>query len=132
MFIAVVYSPVVAQVPVPKRGAYKAAEVCEIAGIKPYVLRSWELEFPNLGVTRPGGGPRVYRAADLDQVLRIKQLVFEQGLTLGGARRRLEDDDNPPQPDLPLSELTPETRDRIARVKQGLRDLLTLLTPPVR
>ena len=130
--IAVVYSRVVAEPSTPKRNLYKAAEACELAGIKPYVLRSWELEFPNLGVTRSGGGGRVYRQADLDQVLRIKQLVFEQGLTLGGARRRLQDDDNPAQPDLPLLELPADARDRIARVREGLRDLLTLLSPPSR
>ncbi len=108
-----------------KRGAYKAAEVCEIAHIQPYVLRSWESEFPRLGVVR--GGARVYRQSDLDQVLRIKQLVFEEGLTLGGARRRIEEEGQP-QPELPLEEfVTPELKDRIGRVKDGLQELLGLL-----
>jgi DNA-binding transcriptional MerR regulator len=109
-----------------RKNAYKAAEVCDLAHIQPYVLRSWELEFPKLGVAKGPGGARVYRQADVEQVLRIKQLVFEQGLTLAGARRRLEDDETP-QVDLPLDEMTPEARDRIARVKQGLRELLALL-----
>ena len=108
-----------------KRGAYKAAEVCEIAHIQPYVLRSWESEFPRLGVVR--GGSRLYRQADVEQVLRIKQLVFEEGLTLAGARRRIEDESQP-QPELPLEEfVTPEFRERIARVKDGLQELLGLL-----
>ncbi len=107
-----------------RKNAYKAAEVCDIAHIQPYVLRSWELEFPHLGVAK--GTARIYRQADVEQVLRIKQLVFEQGLTLAGARRRLEGE-QAPQADLPLEEMTPEMRERLARVKQGLRDLLALL-----
>jgi DNA-binding transcriptional MerR regulator len=110
---------------IPKRASYNAAEVCEIARIQLYVLRSWESEFPRLGVVR--AGMRIYRQADLDQVLRIKQLVFDEGLTLAGARRRIEEDGQP-QPELPLEEfLTPEIRQRIGRVKQGLQELLGLL-----
>ncbi|MGE5361532.1 MAG: MerR family transcriptional regulator [Bacteroidales bacterium] len=122
----VVYFAIVSEKAIPRKNAYKAAEVCDIAHIQPYVLRSWELEFPNLGVAKAAGGARMYRPADLEQVLRIKQLVFEQGLTLAGARRQL-DDEEAPQADLPLDEMTPEMRERLARVKQGLRELLALL-----
>ena len=111
---------------IPKRAAYKAAEVCEIARIQPYVLRSWESEFPKLGVMRGAGVARIYRRADVEQVLRIKQLVFDEGLTLAGARRRLEQDTEG-QPELPLEEVTPAIRQGIERVKQGLHDLLDLL-----
>ncbi len=110
--------------------AYKAAEVCEMAHIQSYVLRSWESEFPRMGVLRDG--IRVYRQADIEQVLRIKQLVFEEGLTLAGARRRIEEDTQP-QAELPLEEfVTPELRHRIGRVKKELQDLLGLLggAPP--
>ena len=70
---------------------YKAAEVCEIAQLQPFVLRSWEKEFPGIGVQKSDGSPRLYRQSDLDQLLRIKQLVFSEGLTLAGARRKLEE-----------------------------------------
>ncbi len=110
----------------PKR-AYKAAEVCELAHIQPYVLRSWESEFPKLGVLR--SGTRIYRAADLEQVLRIKQLVFEEGLTLSGARRRIEEESGPVA-ELPVEEfVTPEMRQRIGHVKEALVALLALLGP---
>ncbi len=110
---------------IPKRAAYKAAEICDIAHIQPYVLRTWESEFPRMGVVR--GGVRIYRHADLEQVLRIKQLVFEEGLTLAGARRRIEED-REPQTELPLDQfVTPEMKERIARVKQGLQQLLGML-----
>ena len=70
---------------------YKAADVCEIAQLQPYVLRSWEKEFPGIGVQKSDDSPRLYRQSDLDQVLRIKKLVFGEGLTLAGARRRIEE-----------------------------------------
>ena len=73
-----------AEVEIPNRALFKASEVCELAGVQPYVLRSWESEFPDLGVSKSGGGPRVYRRADVERVLRIKQLVFTDGLTLAG------------------------------------------------
>ena len=113
---------------------YKAGEVCEAAGLQPYVLRSWEKEFPGIGVQRSSDSPRLYRQADLDQVLRIKQLVFGDGLTLAGARRRLEE--SSPKPagsdadDLAevMETLGADARARIATVRQGLKSLLDVLS----
>jgi DNA-binding transcriptional MerR regulator len=70
---------------------YRAQEVCDLAQVQPYVLRSWEKEFPGIGVQKSDDSPRLYRQADLDQVLLIKRLVFSEGLTLAGARRKLEE-----------------------------------------
>jgi DNA-binding transcriptional MerR regulator len=115
----------------PKRAIYKAAEVCELAHVQPYVLRSWESEFPKLGVVR--AGTRLYRPADVEQVLRIKQLVFEEGLTLSGARRRIEEENGAVLDQAPAEEfVTPEMREQIGRVKDGLRQVLTLLGPDER
>lgn len=109
--------------------------MCDLAKVQPYVLRSWEKEFPDLGVTRSAGGPRFYRRADVERVLRIKQLVFSEGLTLSGARRRLEEERaGQPEDDLPFEEVVvvppaglPNARARIDEVKQGLRAILQLL-----
>ena len=116
-----------ARAEIPDREWFKASEVCEIASVQPYVLRSWELEFPTLGVTRAAGGARTYRRADVERVLRIKQLVFVEGLTLAGARRRIEGDDVPEGG----AELPPvvngETRQKLDAVKRDLRALLEIL-----
>ena len=80
----------IADVAIPDRPAFKASEVCGIAHLQPYVLRSWENEFPDLGVSRTQGGPRVYRKADVERVLQIPTLVLSEGLTLSGVRRKLE------------------------------------------
>ena len=53
------------QVEIPKRALFKAAEVCDLVKVQPYVLRSWESEFPSLGVAKTPGAPRVYRRADV-------------------------------------------------------------------
>jgi DNA-binding transcriptional MerR regulator len=122
----------------PRRALLKAGDVCEIAKVQPYVLRSWEKEFPDLGVTRTDGGPRFYRQADVDHVLRIKQLVFGEGLTLAGARRRLEEQrtaepDELPFDDEPAVAAAPaDLRERIDGVRQGLRELLSLLSSAPR
>ena len=67
---------------------YRAADVCASTGLQPYVLRSWEKEFPGIGMQKSPDSVRLYRESDVEQVLRIKQLVFGEGLTLAGARRR--------------------------------------------
>src|SRR4029079_2846306 len=85
----------IAQVGIPKRALSKAAEVCEVAQVQTHVLRSWESEFPDLGVTKAEGAPRTYRREDVEQVLRIKHLLLVEGLTLAGARRRLMEENAP-------------------------------------
>src|SRR5580765_3602444 len=72
-----------AQVEIPNRALFKAAEVCDILKVQPYVLRSWEAEFPELGVAKTAGAPRVYRRKDVEQVARIRHLLLVEGLTLG-------------------------------------------------
>jgi DNA-binding transcriptional MerR regulator len=113
---------------------YKAADVCELAQLQPYVLRSWEKEFPGIGVQKSVETPRLYRQSDLDQVLRIKELVFGEGLTLAGARRRLEQSVPVPQrvTDSEVAEvldaLASDARTRIAHVRDGLRSILKVLS----
>jgi DNA-binding transcriptional MerR regulator len=118
----------------PKRELYKAAEVCEVAEVQPYVLRSWEAEFPKLGQTPSGGGPRVYRRVDIDLVLKIKSLVFGEGLTLAGARRRLDEDEEVvATPSVSLDEvLGARARERVRSVRRGLHEILEMLSAEPR
>ena len=117
------------QIEIPKRALFKAAEVCELVHVQPYVLRSWESEFPHLGIAKTAGGPRLYRRADVEQVIRIKNLLLVEGLTLAGARRRLEEEGTPVADESPLDELIGQNaRDRLTEVKRGLRAILELLT----
>ena len=116
-------------VEIPNRSLFRQPEVCDIAQVQPYVLRSWEAEFPDLGVAKTAGGPRVYRRADLERVLRIKHLLFVEGLTLAGARRKLEAE-QPSAGDTSVdldALLGSDVRERLLAVKQGLRDLQKML-----
>ena len=118
-----------AAIEIPNRALFKAAEVCELMKVQPYVLRTWEAEFPELGVTKTAGAPRVYRRADVQQVARIRHLLLVEGLTLAGARRRLEEEAAPVAADTPaIDELIGENaRERLTQVKRGLRSILELL-----
>ncbi len=121
---------------ITRRALLKSADVCEVVKVQPYVLRSWEKEFPDLGMAKAAGGPRFYRQADVDRVVRIKQLVFGDGLTLSGARRKLDEeraattDDELPFEDVavrPVPAVSADARARIEGVRQGLRSLLEML-----
>ena len=116
-------------VAIPNRALFKAVEVCELVNVQPYVLRSWEAEFPGLGVARQSGGPRLYRRADVEQVVRIRDLLLVEGLTLAGARRRLEDEARPVGVDAPVIDelIGQHARERLTEVKRGLRSILDLL-----
>lgn len=112
-----------------KRDVYKAADVCQAAQVQPYVLRSWEAEFPRLGTPGPGG-QKIYGQADLDLVLQIKALVYGEGLTLAGARRRLEEEAGEgatASTEPPLVLFDDAARERLKHVRQGLTEILDLL-----
>jgi DNA-binding transcriptional MerR regulator len=111
---------------------YKAAEVCELTQLQPFVLRSWEKEFPGIGLQKSSDSQRLYRQADVDQLLRIKQLVFGEGLTLSGARRKIEESTPTPVPSAEeveevIEALGADVHNRIAHVRSGLRSILVLL-----
>jgi DNA-binding transcriptional MerR regulator len=116
---------------IPNRPLFRPPEVCEIARIQAYVLRSWEAEFPDLGVAKAAGGPRVYRRADVERVLKLKHLLFVEGLTLAGARRKIAEEQPAAEGEPELTVLTDlfgtEARDRIRAIQHTLRELAAML-----
>jgi DNA-binding transcriptional MerR regulator len=118
-----------AHIDIPKRALFKAAEVCDLVKVQPYVLRSWEAEFPDLGISKSAGSARFYRREDVEQVVRIKQLLLVEGLTLAGARKRLDDEFTPVAADTPVIDelIGQNARERLTEVKRGLRSILELL-----
>ena len=69
---------------------YKIGEVCKIADVQPYVLRYWETEFPALAPNKSGGGQRLYSQHEIETIMRIKQLLYSEGFTIAGAKKKLE------------------------------------------
>ena len=125
---------------IPKRASYKASDVCQLVGIEPYVLRSWTEEFPELGKSKTNGSPRVFRHRDVQLAVRLKHLLFTEGLTLGGARRKLDEENETAQIEAsadvkesrtiqPSKENQNKKRLRleITEVKKELKSLLRLL-----
>jgi len=107
---------------------YKIGEVCKVADLQPYVLRYWETEFPQLSPNKSGGGQRLYTKRELDIILRIKELLYKEGFTIAGAKKKLETDLSEPatlpDADVPAPRVS---QDGLAQVKRELRDLLDLL-----
>jgi len=75
---------------IPDKLYFRIGDVARLAGIKPYVLRFWETEFPALGPRKSGTGHRLYRRKDVEMVLEIKRLLYEQRFTIEGARKHLD------------------------------------------
>lgn len=132
------------EIVIPDKPAFRAAEVCELLKLQPYVLKSWENEFKDLGVAKTPGGPRVYRRVDVERAVRIRELMLRDGLTLAGVRRRLEQEAATSDAEAELiAEITSSAsqaparlaavdRERVAHVRQGLRALLDTLSRPAR
>ena len=73
---------------------YRIGEVSRLTALKPFVLRYWETEFPMLQPVKAPSGHRLYRQEDVDLVLKIKRLLYDEGFTIAGARRHLRDSAN--------------------------------------
>jgi DNA-binding transcriptional MerR regulator len=79
----------IAGLEIPNKLYFRIGEVAKLAGIKPYVLRFWETEFPALGPKKSGTGHRLYRRKDVELVLEIKRLLYDKRYTIEGARKTL-------------------------------------------
>jgi DNA-binding transcriptional MerR regulator len=112
---------------IPNKLFFKIGEVCEITDTQPYVLRYWESEFPALAPAKNSSGQRIYRRRDIETVLRIKQLLYEEGFTIAGAKKRLESELSG-RPETPQQPGPDDDRSRAAlrQVKEQLREILTL------
>ncbi len=73
-----------------KKLYYKIGEACKILEIQPYVLRYWETEFPFLSPNKSKSGQRVYSDREIEVIRRIKELLYEEGYTIAGAKKKLE------------------------------------------
>ena len=123
---------------IPNKLFFKIGEVCEITDTQPYVLRYWESEFPALAPAKNSSGQRIYRRRDIETVLRIKQLLYDEGFTIAGAKKRLETEltgrAETPQPaalaaagGAAAPAADDKTRVALREVKDTLKEILTLL-----
>ncbi len=76
---------------IPNKLYFRIGEVSELIDVKPYVLRYWETEFPDIKPTKSKSGQRLYKRRDVELLFKIKSLLYEQGFTINGARQKLKD-----------------------------------------
>ena len=135
---------------IPEKLFFRIGEVCDLIKVQPHVLRYWETEFPMLAPQKNRAGQRVYRRKDVEMVLRIRDLLYEEKFTIAGAKKRLQDESRGGAPRVKLAEeaatekiepspsasvvssppeqsTTPQTRGVLRIIKRDLEDLLTRL-----
>ncbi len=99
----------------PSRLFYRIGEVSRITGLEPYVLRYWETEFPHLRPEKRKSGQRLYTRKDLDNILHIKQLLYKDGYTITGAKKKIR------------GRSAKDVDSVLAETKEEIRELLDLL-----
>lgn len=112
-------------VSIPDKLYFRIGEVSRLARVESYVLRFWEKEFPMLRPVKSNTGQRMYRRKDLELVLQIKNLLYQEGFTIEGARKKLRQD-------LRQQKLLFPSRGqaRLTKIRAELNDLLALLSRP--
>ncbi len=102
---------------------FRIGEVSRITGLEPYVLRYWESEFPQIRPRRADSNQRTYRKKDLEIIMEIKRLLYDERLTIEGARKKLK---------LKLKQKATNgvgEREILAELKSELQDILRVLSP---
>lgn len=115
---------------IPDKLFFRIGEVAELCRLEAYVLRFWETEFPHLAPKKSSSGQRLYRQRDVENVLRIKKLLHEEGFTIAGARQHLKAEAKPAKSQSALPFVVSRgRRDELKAVRAGLQDLLEILKP---
>lgn len=114
--------------PVAKKVYYSIGEVCDLTGLKPHVLRYWETQFSVLNPTKNRAGNRVYRQRDVEVVLLVKHLLYEEKYTIEGANQKLVDMRQSGDIEEERQEVV--APDFIAGIKADLEEVRELLTLP--
>jgi len=119
------------EVLIPDKLYFRIGEVARLASLPAYVLRFWETEFPQLKPVKGSTGQRMYRQREVELVLHIKNLLYGQGFTIAGARDQLKAETKPAKVQYTLPLPARPATDELKRVRQGLREILALLSAPI-
>jgi len=112
------------EIVIPEKLYFRIGEVASLCKLPAYVLRFWETEFPQLKPVKSSTGQRMYRRKEVEIVVRIKQLLYEEGFTIAGARQQLRVESKTQAP-LPFP--THPSGD-LKRLRHGLQEILTILS----
>ena len=117
---------------IPDKLYFRIGEVSRICHLPAYVLRFWETEFPMLKPVKSSTGQRMYRQRDVENVLHIKRLLYDQGFTIAGARQHLRTEAKPAQQQSGLPFPKKSSPESLKKVRQGLQEILGILNKKKR
>jgi len=117
---------------IPDKLYFRIGEVAELCHLPAYVLRFWESEFPQLKPVKGSTGQRMYRQRDVEVLLRIKKLLYDEGFTIAGARQQLKEEAKPAQKQSGLPFPQRRAGADLKKVRQGLEEILGILSGPRR
>ncbi|WP_026224365.1 MerR family transcriptional regulator [Methyloversatilis thermotolerans] len=109
---------------IPAKRYFTIGEVSELCGVKPHVLRYWEQEFTQLKPVKRRGNRRYYQHHEVLLVRRIRQLLYEEGFTISGARNRLDGSD----PQSSVSTEVPSSAPDLRALREEIKAILDLLS----
>lgn len=112
---------------IPDKMYFRIGEVSGLTRTKAYVLRYWETEFPTLKPKKTSTGHRLYRRKDVETILEIKRLLYQQGFTIDGARRKLAGNSKGGPEQKPLFQPGPSPAE-VKAIRQELETILTILS----
>ena len=114
---------------IPEKLFFRIGEVAKLCSLPAYVLRFWETEFPQLRPSKSNTGQRLYRRKDVENVVRVKKLLYEEGYTINGARQFLKSEAkrDRSQTALPFAQASNNNPSDLLPIKQGLQEVLAIL-----
>jgi DNA-binding transcriptional MerR regulator len=118
------------EIVIPEKLFFRIGEVARLCSLPTYVLRFWETEFPQLKPNKSNTGQRLYRRKDVENIVRVKKLLYDEGYTISGARQFLKTESKRDRSQTALPFLQPavgQTSD-LRSIRQGLNEVLGILT----
>ena len=120
------------RIEIPAKLYFRIGEASSVIGVEPHVLRYWETEFRSIRPKKSARGQRVYSRRDVETLARVKELLYDQGFTIAGAKRRLRERGvEPPDPGDPSVEEARRMRETLLELRGELSGLLDELTSEI-
>lgn len=116
------------EVVIPEKLYFRIGEVARLCRLPAYVLRFWETEFPQLKPVKSSTGQRMYRRRDVESVLKIKQLLYQEGFTIAGARQHLRAEARSDRKQSPLPFPSSRPVSDLKYIRSGLQEILGILS----
>jgi DNA-binding transcriptional MerR regulator len=108
----------------PEKLYFRIGEVAGLVGVEPHVLRYWEREFRSVRPTKSAKGQRVYSRRDVDTLMRVRELLYKEGFTIAGAKKKLQKAGVEPREVDPEARAAARVREKLAALKSEIEAFL--------